>query len=121
MSDAGATKVIPVGEFKIPRRADLTVEVTPECPARLVRKFVARDLPDVGIDLEGVIGRPVGWAELEARDDGVWAVNIRLTETGRAALSTFKYLQPVFSFEDGKMKEIICLSLARDPPRWDEA
>lgn len=119
MSDAGATKVIPVGKFKIPRRDDLTVEVTPTCPARLVQKWVARG-NEIGIDLEGVVGRPVGWTEIEAREDGVWATNIRLTPTGRAALSTFKYLQPVFSFEDGKMKEIICLSLAREPPRWDE-
>jgi phage I-like protein len=59
-----------------------------------------------------------GWWNLEAREDGLWAVNVRWTPTADQMLrdKEFKYFSPSFYTDDGGfIRRVAKLALTNDP------
>lgn len=123
-------RLLPVGLF---RASDGRPEglpgwrLTPEDMARLVAEAEARET-DYPIDYEHQIieakknGQPApaaGWfRRLEAREDGLWAVDVRWTERARRMIAAgeYRYISPVFTYrKDGTVERLLMAAITNFP------
>lgn len=100
---------------------------TPEDAQEVIRRVRVPELP---IDYEHRSQTPVdngpvpaaGWFQLEARPDGLWAVNVRWTETAARLLRAgeYRYWSPVFWEEDGHIRQLDMIGLTNQPATVDQ-
>ncbi|MYH38003.1 MAG: hypothetical protein F4160_14535 [Rhodospirillaceae bacterium] len=74
---------------------------------------------DHGSAKAGGSSEAAGWARLEARDGGVWAVGIQWTDTGAAAIAAkrYRYISPEFLFDQQsrEIAQVAALALVNRP------
>ncbi len=95
---------------------------TPEDAQEVIRRV---QMPELPIDYEHRSQSPVdngpvpaaGWFQLEARPDGLWAVNVRWTETAANLLRAgeYRHWSPVFWDEDGHIRQLDMIGLTNQP------
>ncbi len=58
-----------------------------------------------------------GWFQPEVRNDGLWAVNVRWTDSAAAMLSAkeYRYFSPTFAVEGGRITRLLPLALTNFP------
>lgn len=99
--------------------------------AKSVMAAYARNGVDIMIDLEHEsLDMPLrsdsrdarGWARLELREDGLWAVDVRWTPDGARRLTekTQRYISPAFYTDDaGRVLEIVNCAICAMPATYD--
>ncbi|GEM81870.1 phage protease [Meiothermus hypogaeus] len=95
---------------------------TPEDAQEVIRRA---QMPELPIDYEHRNQNPVdngpvpaaGWFQLEARPDGLWAINVRWTETAANLLRAgeYRHWSPVFWDEDGHIRQLDMIGLTNQP------
>ncbi|MCX7784565.1 MAG: phage protease [Meiothermus sp.] len=105
----------------------MTLLFTPEDAQEVIRRV---RMPELPIDYEHRSQTPVdngpvpaaGWFQLEARPDGLWAVNVRWTETAARLLRSgeYRHWSPVFWDEDGHIRQLDMIGLTNQPATVDQ-
>lgn len=101
------------------RRAEHWIVVL-RCTPELAEAAVEASGEWIPIDLEqrGLPDPSAGWCRLEVREDGVWATGVKWTQAGREALPKAMHVVPALHlFENGDIRDFICLALTNDP-QW---
>jgi phage I-like protein len=106
-----------------------TFVLTPENAAAIVaqkRTDLMIDLEHLSLDQESQAFNPdaMGWARLEVRDDGLWAVNVKWTDEGRARIESRRqrYISPAITIDDSdNVTKVINAALTALPAMLDIA
>lgn len=107
-------------------------QFTPEDAQEVVRRAAnSQTRGELHIDYQHRTDLPVdnspavaaGWFNLEAREDGLYAVNVRWTPRAAQMLidREFRYHSPVFWDEKGHIRQLDKLSLTNEPATIDQA
>jgi phage I-like protein len=99
---------------------------TPEDAQEVVRRAKLRQVSnELPIDYDHRTEMPVdngpipaaGWFSVEARDDGLWAVNVRWTPRAAEMLQNgeYRFWSPVFFDEENHIRELDKLALTNEP------
>lgn len=107
----------------------VTYLFTPADAAEVVRRAEALGR-DLAVDYEHRSQTPVdngpvpaaGWFRLEAREDGLWAVNLRWTDAAATMIRTgeYRFWSPVFWAEDGHIRQVDMIGLTNQPATLDQ-
>ena len=107
---------VPPREFRLFAMGDNatskgTFTLDDESAADVIAEFAAHGMDKMPIDFDhGMLAGPMGnkkaagWADLEARSDGLWAVNVEWTPAAEQALKDreFRFVSPAFKTDDKK-------------------
>ena len=111
------------GPVKTSKYPDATLD--PEGAAEAVKRAAAHGI-ELSVDYEHSAVRPAtgqpapaaGWFRLEARQDGLWAVNVRWTERASSMLAAaeYRHFSPVYKLDDKRrIVEVVNLALTNLP------
>jgi len=102
----------------------VTYRFTPEDAEEVVRRAALRGV-ELPVDYDHRTQQPVdngpvpaaGWFTLEARPDGLYAVNLRWTERAAALIMAgeYRYWSPVFWVEDDHIRQVDMIGLTNQP------
>jgi phage I-like protein len=107
----------------------VTYLFTQEDAQEVVRRAALRGV-ELPVDYDHRTQQPVdngpvpaaGWFTLEARPDGLYAVNLRWTERAAALIAAgeYRYWSPVFWVEDGHIRQVDMIGLTNQPATIDQ-